>query len=260
LVVVLPKILRDQPIPYFDGILMFPAMLIGPSVTGTVLTRVVDGKVGVQALVSRMRKTRASGKWYLAALFIFPILILSVLLILSWFVSSDYAPHILVYGIAFGILSGYLEEIGWTGYAFPKMNLKYGALQSALFLGAIWGLWHAPVVDFLGAAYPHGAYWLPFYLSFIALVMAVRVIIVWIYTNTGSVLLAQISHASSTSFLAFLGPLSVLPVQEASWYAVYAATLWMVVALIVFRYGKRLVRSIKSRPVSSHGRAPDSLT
>jgi hypothetical protein len=83
---------------------------------------------------------------------------------------------------------------------------------------------------------------LPFFLAFVALVMAMRVLIVWLYSNTKSVLLAQLMHASSTGFLVVLSPLSVSPAQETLWYAVYAAALWMAVALVVARYGKGLVQ------------------
>ena len=128
------------------------------------------------------------------------------------------------------------------GYAFPKMQSKYTALPASLLLGVLWGLWHAPVVDYLGAAAPHGLYWLPFFLVFIAIVMAIRVLIVWVYSNTSSVLLAQFMHASSTAFLVILGPVSLSPAQETLWYAVYAAALWIVVALVIARYGERLTR------------------
>ena len=98
------------------------------------------------------------------------------------------------------------------------------------------------MVDYLGAAVPHGVYWLPFFLAFIAILTAIRVLIVWVYSNTSSVLLAQLMHASSTGFLVILGPSHVSPAQEALWYAVYAAFLWMVVALVIARYGTCLVR------------------
>ena len=122
------------------------------------------------------------------------------------------------------------------------MRLKRSALSAGLWLGVLWGLWHAPVVDYLGAAAPHGAYWLPFFLAFIAILTAMRVLIVWVYSNTNSVLLAQLMHASSTGFLVILGPAHVSPAQEVLWYAVYAVVLWMVVALVIARYGKGLVR------------------
>jgi membrane protease YdiL (CAAX protease family) len=128
------------------------------------------------------------------------------------------------------------------GFAFPKLQLQYSPLSAGILLGVLWGLWHLPVVDSLGAAAPHGIYWLPFFLAFIALVTAMRVIIVWIYTNTGSLLLAQLMHVSSTASLVVLGPAHVSPAQEALWYAIYAAVLWILVAIVVQRYGKRLTR------------------
>lgn len=218
-------------------------MLIGPSFAGIMLTRIVDGKPGLNNLLSRMRRWRVQVKWYAVALLLPPALILTTLLTLDAVLSPVFYPHILAYGIAFGVLAGFLEEIGWTGYVLPKMSVKYGWLQSAIIIGAIWGLWHAPVIDFLGAAYPHGTYLLPFYLSFVALVMALRVLIVWIYENTKSVFLTQLIHASSTGFLACFGPLAVSPAQEAFWYSIYAAILWILVVIVIMRYGSRLVRN-----------------
>ena len=247
-VVASPELLVGKAISRTDGILMFPAMEIGPIVTGLVLTRLVDGKEGMRDLVSRMRKWKV-GSWYLSAL-IPPSIIILTLLILSSFVSSVYTPNFFVYGIGFGVLAGYVEEIGWTGYAIKKLFGKHSTFTSAIMLGALWGLWHAPVVDFLGAAYPHGEYWLPFYLSFIAIVMAIRVLIVWIYANTKSVLSAQVMHASFTGSLAVFAPAAVLPAQEAGWYAICAGFLWLVVALIVARLGKQLSPPRKDQPKS----------
>jgi membrane protease YdiL (CAAX protease family) len=162
----------------------------------------------------------------------------------TW-VSPVFAPNVFLLGIVFGLFPGFFEEVGWMGFAFPKMRATRSALGAGLLLGVLWGLWHAPVVDYLGAAAPHGLYWLPFFLAFITILTAMRVLIVWVYSNTNSVLLAQLMHASSTGFLVILGPAHVSPGQEALWYAVYAAVLWMVVALVIARYGKGLVRHPK---------------
>ena len=232
--VVSQNLLQGRSVPYLDGVLMFPAMLVGPSAAGILMTRTVDGSGGLRELLSRMRKWRL-GKWYFPAVLIPPVSILVTLLALTVLVSPAFVPHIFVFGFGFGVVAGYLEEIGWTGYAIRKLRMKYGALASAVILGGLWGLWHAPVVDFLGAAYPHGDYWLPFFMSFIAVQTAIRVLIVWLYSNTGSVLIAQVTHASSTGFLATLAPLAVTPAQETGWYALYAAILWPVVIVYVSR-------------------------
>jgi CAAX prenyl protease-like protein len=142
----------------------------------------------------------------------------------------------------FGIFPGFFEEIGWMGYAFPRMQSKHSVLAASIFLGVLWGLWHLPVVDSLGAAAPHGAYWLPFFLAFVALVTAMRVLIVSVYSNTRSVPLAQLMHASSTACLVVLSPSRISPAQETLWYAIYAAILWAAVVIVATTYGKGLVR------------------
>jgi membrane protease YdiL (CAAX protease family) len=240
-VVVGPKLLRGEAMQSTDAFLLFPVIVIGVCLVGIALTGIVDGRNCLRDLFSRLGRWRVGARWY-AALLIPPGLILAVLLLLRTLVSPVFAPNMFLLGILFGLFPGFFEEVGWMGFAFPKMRVKSSPLGAALLLGVLWGLWHAPVVDFLGAAAPHGVYWLPFFLAFIAILTAIRVLIVWVYSNTGSVLLAQLMHASSTGFLVILGPSHVSPAQEALWYAVYAAMLWIVVALVVARYGKRFVR------------------
>ena len=69
---------------------------------------------------------------------------------------------------------------------------------------------------------------------------AMRVLIAWVYTNTKSVLLAQLLHACSTGSLVIFSPSRVTAAQETLWYAVYAAALWLVVAILAVIYGERL--------------------
>jgi CAAX protease family protein len=237
-----PHLLRHEVIPQFSGLIMFPVMLLGPAFSGIFLTRLFLGKPGLQNLYSRMRKLRFPAGWY-ATLLIPPFLILLVLFFLKTFVSPIYAPNRFLIGFMFGLLAAFLEEIGWMGYAFPRMSRPGNALGPAILLGLFWGLWHLPAVNFLGTATPHGAYWFRYFLAFAAAMTAIRVLISWIYVNTGSVALAQLFHASSTGFLVVLSPPQVSRVQEVYWYLVYAATLWIFVALIVALFGKSLRRS-----------------
>lgn len=245
IIVVIASIIltRGEPLVYNDGILFLPTMVLGPSIAGIALARIVDGKSGLQNLFSRMGRWRVGLKWYAAALLIPLVLHVAVLLALFALVSRDFALYFSFLGIPIGLSAGFFEEIGWMGYAFPKLCQKYSALTSSIiFLGILWGIWHLLVVDFLGAAYPHGAYWFPFFLSFVAIATALRVIIVWIYVHTKSVLLSQLMHASNTGFLAMLAPIGISPAQETLSYAVYAVILWVVAAIIIARYGKNLVR------------------
>jgi hypothetical protein len=112
-------------------------------------------------------------------------------------------------------------------------------------LGLFWSFWHVPVINYLGAAVPHGSYWLPFFLAFAAAMTAMRVLICWIYTNTKSVWIAQLMHVSSTGSLVIFSAPRVTAAQEVIWYGVYGALLWLVVAVITAVYGKGLTRKVR---------------
>ncbi len=141
LAVAAPHLLRRQSLPKITGLLMFPVMLLGPSIAGIVLTRIVDGRGGLRQLFSRMFLAKFSGLWYITLL-IPPTMILAVLLLMQAFVSHAYTPNYFFVGILFGMPAGFLEEIGWMGYAFPKMRSQSNGLTTSIQLGLLWSLWH----------------------------------------------------------------------------------------------------------------------
>jgi membrane protease YdiL (CAAX protease family) len=236
-----PKFLRGVPLEFEDVKRMGPVMLAGPFVAGIAMTYLVDGRTGLRDLFSRMLKWRVGLRWY-AALLIFPGLILGVLWTLTAFVSPDFAPTFLAFGILAGLLAGFIEETGWMGFAYPRMEAEFGIWRATIYLALLHGLWHA-MAGYLGESEIYGVYWLPRFIAmwFVAMT-AMRVLLVWIYSNTGSLLLAQLTHASSTGFLIILGPSMLSPANGTLWFAVYAVVLWVPAAIVIARFGKTLVR------------------
>jgi membrane protease YdiL (CAAX protease family) len=234
-----PHLARHRPLPQVSGMLMFPLMLLGPCVAGIALTKLVDGKSGLEDLFSRMLCFRFPTRWYLALLFS-PLLVLTVLVLMQRWLSPVYAPNRFFLGILFAVPPGLLEEIGWTGYVFPKMHSRSSALAASVTLGLIWALWHLPVINYLSAVTPLGRYWLRFFVAFAWAMVAMRVLISWLYTNTKSVLLAQLVHISSTGSLIVFGPAHTTAAQEPYWYAIYGTALWVLVAVVAHCFGKQL--------------------
>jgi membrane protease YdiL (CAAX protease family) len=235
-----------------SALVMFPVIVVGVGLLGVALTAITGGKPAVGQLWSRWRRPVHHG-WFLVLL-LPPLAIVAVLGLLRELVSPQFTPQLFLFGIAAGVLAGFCEEFGWTGFAYPRMSSRLGALRAALLLGLLWGLWHFPVADSLGAASPHGSYFPEFFAAFVAMLVALRVLIAWLYTNTGSLRMAQSLHASSTGFLVVLGAPAVSAGQEAFWYAAYAGVLWLVVTLVVVLTGPALTG--RHRLVS----APDSAT
>lgn len=246
LAVALPALVRGNQPSNLTGILMFPAMLLGPVISGIVLTVVIDGRSGLKELVRRIIRWRFPIRWY-AVLLIPPALVLGLLLLLEKFMSPEFAPNRFYLGVAFGVPAGICEEIGWMGFAFPKMRAKLSPLLAAITLGLLWGLWHLPAINYLGAAVPHGNYWLRFFFVFTIAMTAMRVIIAWLYVNTGSVLSAQLMHICSTGALVVFSP-RVSPGEEVMWYLGYGCLLWLIVTIILISGGRELQTSEQANP------------
>jgi membrane protease YdiL (CAAX protease family) len=137
---------------------LFPFALIvqfaGPSIAGILMTGLVSGRAGLRELLSRMLRWRVGARWYAAALLAGPLIVAAVLLALAT-VSPVFVPGIvtthdrttlLLFGLGWGLVGGgLLEELGWTGFALPRLRLRHGALATGLIVGVLWGVWHFPI-------------------------------------------------------------------------------------------------------------------
>ena len=237
-VLVGPKFLAGSVIEFSDVGLMAVVMLGAPLMAGLSMTYLADGKLGIKDLSARMTKFRVAGRWYLPLL-IFPALLLCLSLLLGIFVSSELAPTLGLLGVFGGPLAGFLEETGWTGFAYPKMKEKTSALSTGIYLGVIHGVWHI-AADFLGNSSAYGAYWLPYFFGFFLHVVALRVLIVWVYSNTDSVFLAMLMHASSTGFYGILISTTMAPVNYVIFYNLYRFVLCLSASVVALKYGRTL--------------------
>ena len=234
--VFLPVFLHGTSLEIED--LFVPGMFIvgGPFLTGLLMTSFVGGRAGLRELFGRMFKWNVGARWY-APILIFPILLFLTGYILSKTVSPELAPTFFAPGIIMGLVAGFLEEVGWMGFAYPMMRSKMGVFRATMWLAFIHALWHF-LPDFLNNYGTRGLYWVPYFIGFFVFVMGLRVLIVWVYENTESLLLAQLMHASSTGFYGILVPTDLSPQNWAIFSCVYAVLLSACALLVLVKYGR----------------------
>jgi membrane protease YdiL (CAAX protease family) len=134
--------------------------------------------------------------------------------------------------VAYGLGAGFFDEIGWTGFALPRVQRRLGLLRAGLLLGLVWGLWHL-LADYWGAGADWGALYVPRYLLWcVASFTAYRMLIVWVHSRTGSLLLAQLMHAGFTGGQVLLLPPLSPGLDSLYWLAAFAAMLWIVVGMV----------------------------
>jgi membrane protease YdiL (CAAX protease family) len=226
---------------------LFPTALLilfaGPSVSGVLMTAIVSGRRGLRDLLSRLLKWQVEARWYAVAILFAPFLVAALLLTLS-LRSLDYLPGILntadkvsllIFGIAWGLVGGgFLEELGWTGFAVPRLRNRYGVLATALIVGLLWGVWHFLIAFWSSGTMAGEAlamFVAGFLIFYIGALPAYRVLMVWVYDRTESLLLAMLMHASLSASTLILQPLST-GAPYLIWNLALAVTLWIIVAVV----------------------------
>lgn len=226
-------------LPASQFLFVWGLMLLGPGVAGPLLTGIVGGRAGLRAFLTRMTHWHVGLRWY-APLLIVPLLAGVILAGLS-LASSAFIPGIvaaenkLLFVGLFMVASfgAGVEELGWTGFATPQLRARHGVLATGLTVGMLWGTWHL-LSDLSGNLAEYGAlYPLRFLLFWFGALTVFRVLIVWVYDRTGSLLLAQLMHASYTGSLVVLGPSDASATQNMLYQALFLAALCVVVGVLV---------------------------
>jgi membrane protease YdiL (CAAX protease family) len=188
------------------------AGLLGPVLSGFIMTSVTEGWPGISRLLRRIVRWRVGLQWYLFALICVPaVMVLATIIRPGALESLDVSaqpitPAYLKAFVYMAIMGGPLfEEPGWTGFAQPRLQQIYGPLLGGILLGGLWALWHLPGFlipsEDIRDIPPRGTV-LDFAVFALALV-GLRLIIIWVVNNTrDSVLMAILVHASWNTFYA----------------------------------------------------------
>jgi membrane protease YdiL (CAAX protease family) len=169
--------------------------LVCPLLAALILTYLQGGIGGIRDLRARIVSPRGiKPLWYLPLTLLMPAIYLlayGLQPLLGWPLPELQVPipTILALFILFFVAAA-AEEAGWTGYALDPLQARWGPPTAAIILGLVWALFHL-AADLQGA---HGLGWIAWH-RFGS--VALRVLMVWAYNNTGkSVLAAVLLHAT----------------------------------------------------------------
>ena len=213
-----------------------------PAVSAVIVSAATEGRAGLRQLLVRLFTWRLGVQWYLVALLSPLALVLIALPFHAWLggqtlpvlgpgfwtQSLPSVGILLALLCTFGIFMSAGEEIGWRGYAQPRLQARFGPWWTSLILGVLWGCWHLPL--FLIPSTPQ------YGLSFPGFVMAsvgYSVIYTCLYNRgRGSVLLASLFHSASNATITYARAIVPFVVLDLNLSLPALAILAVIVGLI----------------------------
>nr|WP_246548813.1 CPBP family intramembrane glutamic endopeptidase [Ancylobacter oerskovii] len=171
----------------------------GPTVSAFVVTAVTEGREGVARLLRRIVRWRVGLLWYAFVFIGLPAIetigTIAIPGALAETTPIDIVPELAAAAVFFaypGLLAGPLgEEIGWRGYALPRLQEIWGPVKASLILGLLWAFWHSPIWFSGQWTVPS----LPNIAAYVFWITAVTFIYTWVFNNTrGSVFVAILLH------------------------------------------------------------------
>ena len=205
-------------------------ILLGPALAALAAAGIEQGRHGPGHLLRSLGAWRVGWIWW-AFVFAYPILHHLAIAGIRWaaggpaprFFSNPALPRnsiplALAIGIAVNLVRGLGEEIGWRGYALPRLQRRWGALAASLVLGVIWALWHwhPANLEILGR----------FPIWHLLTVLPVAVVYTWLYNRTGGSLLVAVVFHMWQDVAEYIVPMGVYE-GETSGLIISVAVNWI---------------------------------
>ena len=218
-----------------------------PALVALALTERAEGRAATRALLRRVFQFRVRAQWYVFALGYMLAVKLSVAL-LHRFATGEWPRfgqeewYLIASAIAVSTWVQAGEEIGWRGYALPRMSDHFGLATASVILGIVWASWHLPLFlvpgsDTLGQSFP----------LYLLQLTALSVAAAWLYWRThGSLILVMLLHASVNNTKDIVP--SAVPGATNPFALSTSLVAWLTVAVLWIAAAYFLVRMARARP------------
>jgi membrane protease YdiL (CAAX protease family) len=221
----------DAPVPTAIGGWVFLLGVFAPGLVAVALTHRDEGREATRRLLGRVFTWRVPARSYVFAIAYIPAIELSAALAHrlaagTWprFGQTPWYLMAMLLLVSTWVQAG--EEVGWRGYALPRLSVRFGLAAGSVILGIVWALWHLPLFfvfrgDTLGQSFP----------LYLLQVTAISVAAAWLYWRTGgSLLLVMLLHATVNNTKDIV--VSAVPGATNPWALSTSLPAWLTVGLL----------------------------
>ena len=230
---------------------------LGPLIASFLTTWIYNKQEGVKQLVKKCLQIRPL--IYLTIALIGPFLLAFIATIINYFV--DKTP-ITLSGLLIGkefpnlnlltwfiynlVFFGFGEEVGWRGFALPRIQVKNNALVSSLFLAVFWALWHWPLFFYRPG---YTSMNIPGTFGWVFSLLTGSVLLTWLFNSSrASILICAVFH--STIDIVFTADLADKKIIN---YMGFLITIWGILTIIIFK-PKNLAKNERAKNTSPQHR------
>jgi membrane protease YdiL (CAAX protease family) len=245
--------------PPFTGVGNLVDLLgvFAPSLVALGLTARTEGSKGTEALLARIARFPAGVRWYVFAVGYIAVIKLTAALLHrvvlgTWPVFGETPWYVMAGAVILSTPVQAGEEVGWRGYALPRLAERLGLAGASLALGLIWACWHLPFF-FIAGTDKSGQSFLIYAMG----VTALSVAMAWLYWRTdGSLLLVMLMHAAVNNTKDIVPSVSSSPQRDTLLGATPIA--WLTTAVLWIGAGYFQVRMGRARFPSNGSATPSA--
>lgn len=137
------------------------------------------------------------------------------------------------------------EELGWRGYALPRIAIALGMRGAAVVVGVIWAAWHLPLF-FL---FPDADTWHQSFILYAMNVIPLSVAIAWLWLKTGgSLLLTMLMHAAVNNTKDIVPS---APAETAGVWSLHGSPTWWITIGLLWASATILIARMPGKPTES---------
>lgn len=218
-----------------------------PAIAACILVGKSEGVIGVKRLLKRVFDFSRIGRkiWYYPMLLLMPAIYLAIYGSLRLFglplateIELPFSPLLTPIFAIVAFIGAAGEELGYMGYAIGQTQEQWGALKTAVVMGLPWAIWHYPSIIQQG----HGL----IRIAWGTLgTVAVRVLIVWLYNNTGGSVFACIMFHSIVNMGRIYFPKDQTHNPLVDYPGLHYSTIALAALVVAFLWGAKTLARYK---------------